>query len=101
MTNERSDAGAVKLALGGRTTKTGGTLSIRGLESGFVTFEPSRRQRLDHFGNGGEGWDEEGWEDRYAGPLRTEVKALLVSTGIVGWRVTIGEKGHVDLTPSD
>jgi hypothetical protein len=85
----------VKSALSGRKTKTGGRLNKTESDPDSFTFEPEYRQRLDHFGNDGEGWDEEGWAEDYAGPLVKEVEALLKAAGIKGWVVDVGEKGHV------
>lgn len=62
--------------------------------------EPAWRQRLDHFGNEGEGWDEDGWEEDYAGPLRQEVQEKLdreFGSGVL--EVEVGEKGHVEVSP--
>jgi hypothetical protein len=83
--------------LNGRNTKAGGRLKVGAVEEEFVEFEPYKRQRLDHYGNDGEGWDEEGWETDYAGPLRAEVRAILKTGGATQWDVEIGEKGHVEV----
>ena len=64
----------------------------------FVSAEPRNRQRLDHYGNDGDGWDEEAWEEEYAGPLRSKVQKVMndeLGKGAVS--VSIGEKGHVDI----
>lgn len=63
--------------------------------------EPQRRQRLDHFGNDGDGWDEDGWDDKYAGPLQREVQRAIdqkFGKGVLG--VAVGEKGHIDVQPT-
>lgn len=41
----------------------GGVHSVEKLSDTEWLIEPDRRQRLDHYGNGGEGWDQEGWLD--------------------------------------
>ena len=70
--------------------------------------EPDHRQRLDHYvgsyynpgeDDDPEGWDSEGWEDEYAGPLRKEVQDKLdarFGKGVLS--VDIGEKGHIDVS---
>jgi hypothetical protein len=94
---------SVKRALDGKKTKVGGRLSVERVErdTRYLSFDPASRQRLDHFGNGGDGWDSDAWEDEYASPLRKEVEALLTSGGVLvgagGVHVEIGEKGHVDV----
>ena len=63
-----------------------------------VSAEPRNRQRLDHYGNGGEGWDGDRWEENYAGPLRVKVqKAMDDEFGKGAVSVEIGEKGHVEV----
>lgn len=91
--------GEVISALKGASTKTGGRLTNPDTYETSVCFDCSRRSRLDHYGNDGMGWDEEGWETNYAGPLAHEVETLLKDAGIKldTVYVTIGEKGHVDI----
>lgn len=62
-----------------------------------VEAEPLHRSRLDHHGNGGEGWDEDLWNEEYADPMRTAVAKALVDAGIAAdsFEVEICEKGHV------
>lgn len=101
-------ASDVKSALANRKTKTGGRLELdkEGSDENFISFEPQYRQRLDHYGTSydsddeeQEGWDEEGWEQDYAGPLRDEVEAMLKDAGfdLNQWVVDVGEKGHVEV----
>lgn len=60
--------------------------------------EPRDRQRLDHYGNDGEGWDEDGWSEEYAAPTRAAAQKWLDSEyGAGTFSVSIGEKGHVDI----
>ncbi len=73
-----------------RGTKTGGRFRDIKIYT-YILAEPARRRRLDHFGNEGQGWDSEGWEEAYAAPLRKEVEALLGKD----FSVDIGDKGHV------
>jgi hypothetical protein len=89
---------AVAAFLKGKSTKIGGRFRSVDIDHGVVFAEPHHRSRLDHYGNGGDGWDEEGWEDNYAGPLRKEVEAML-NREFPGndFSVEIGEKGHVDI----
>lgn len=94
----------VKDILSGRKTKTGGRLKLQDEEERFLSFEPANRERLDHYGtsyddedNEQEGWDEDGWLQDYAEPLRREVVKMLADAGITNWGVGIGEKGHVEL----
>lgn len=93
----RSTAEDVRAALKGRRTKTAGVLKLADFGQNMVSFEPENRTRLDHYGNEGEGWDSEGWEQDYVGPLSAEVEAMLKQANVGGWSVDIGEKGHVDL----
>jgi len=95
--------------LNGAVTKVGGRLKAEGppeKSSGgwYISFEPAYRQRLDHYGTsyddedeGQEGWDDDGWEEDYAGPLRSEVERKLKSAEIPGVDVDVGEKGHLEL----
>jgi len=61
------------------------------------SLEPAYRQRLDHYGNEGEGWDQEGWDEDYSEPLRKEAQAWLDKQfGRGFFEVTdVGEKGHL------
>lgn len=64
-----------------------------------VEGDPVNRQRLDHYGNGGEGWDDEGWYHDYVSPLvDTTMKELDRWLG-KGHRVSVDvdEKGFVNL----
>jgi hypothetical protein len=62
--------------------------------------EPQGRQRLDHFGNEGEGWDTEGWNYEYAVPLLKAVqRAVDKEFGAGVFMVEVGEKGHVIFHP--
>lgn len=64
----------------------------------FVSAEPRNRERLDHYGNDGNGWDEDAWEEDYAGPLRSKVqKAMDDEFGKDAVSVDIGDKGFVDI----
>ena len=66
-----------------------------------VEVTPLNRQRLDHYGNGGDGWEDEAWEINYAAPLREQVVDVLVAAGFDSntfW-VEIGEKGHITIWP--
>jgi hypothetical protein len=83
--------------LSGVYTKTAGTLRFMNRDDeGGVTYDPQYRRRLDHYGNDGDGWDEEGWEEDYAGPLRREVRGLLAKQNAnATYEVSIGDKGHV------
>jgi hypothetical protein len=75
-------------------------------ESWLVT--PWGRQRLDHYVGSNyhpgpdddpEGWDSEGWEEDYAGPLEREVQAKLDARFGKGlFSVSIGEKGHIEVS---
>jgi len=89
---------AVAAFLKSKSTKAGGRFRSVELDHGSVGAEPQNRQRLDHYGNDGDGWDEEGWEDAYASPLRKEVKMLL-DREFPGndFIVDVGEKGHVEV----
>jgi hypothetical protein len=69
------------------------------------SLEPRSRERLDHYvgrwyqpgpDDDPEGWDSEGWEEEYAGPMRRRIQAALdhaFGPGVLS--VDIGEKGHV------
>lgn len=85
------------------TTKTAGRLRPEGspIKTNYgveISFEPQFRERLDHYGNDGDGWDDEGWEQDYAGPLRHEIESALKKSGVENAIVDIGEKGHVHVT---
>lgn len=95
---------AIRDALSGKNTKTGGVLRFERLhpKEREVSFEPQRRKRLDHYGTSysddgeeQEGWNDEAWRSEYVWPLIREVEALLVKAGIVGTRPDVGEKGHL------
>jgi hypothetical protein len=74
------------------------------------SIEPANRQRLDHYvgqnyhpgeDDDPEGWDSEGWEDDYAGPIRKAAQAWLDQEfGKGNFDVDVGEKGHVDVQPT-
>lgn len=67
----------VAAALRTITTKTGGRMRDVTYEDEMVGAEPDNRQRLDHYGNDGEGWDDEGWDRDYAHPLQKEIAEQL------------------------
>lgn len=97
-------ASATDLAvlLEGSQTGTGGRFRHTEVDGATVYAEPACRARLDHYGNDGEGWDSEGWRERYAGPLEREV-AQVVEAGLGlkldrDFAVEVGEKGHVCVT---
>lgn len=63
--------------------------------------EPRQRQRLDHYGNEGEGWDQEGWDEDYANPVRDAAQKWLdAEFGHGHFDADVGEKGHVYVTPT-
>lgn len=74
---------------------------------GFWTVEPSNRQRLDHYvgqhynpgpDDDEEGWDSDGWEEEYAGPMReTAEKWIEKNYGKGLFFVDVGEKGHLEI----
>lgn len=81
-----------------------------GFQSPHWSAEPANRQRLDHYVGSNywpgedddpEGWDSEGWEEEYAGPLRQEVQDKLDARFGKGlFSVDIGEKGHIGVDPT-
>lgn len=81
---------------------------IRALWKESWTVTPWGRQRLDHYVGSNyhpgpdddpEGWDSEGWEEDYAGPLEREVQAKLDARFGKGlFSVGIGEKGHIEVS---
>jgi hypothetical protein len=91
----------IKLGPGGRA------LDIEDYGKGEWLVEPQWRQRLDHYVGSGydpgpdddpEGWDEEGWEADYAGPVRAKAQEWLERTFGRGlFDVDVGEKGHVSV----
>ena len=100
--------GDVTRYLKSMSTKKGGrTLSVDFYPPGSWSVEPSNRQRLDHYvgrfyhpgpDEDPEGWDSDGWEEDYAGPLRDEVlRKLEGQFGKGVFYVDIGEKGHIDV----
>lgn len=65
------------------------------------TLDMVGRERLDHYGNDGDGWDSDAWEQDYAGPLREEAQAWLDKTFDKGLLTTdVGEKGHLEVEPN-
>ncbi len=82
----------------GKAERFGNTTTKAGLYD-FVTYDPQGRQRLDHYGSSDgdpEGWDDEGWEQDYAGPLRKWAQARLDDAiGKGAYRAEIGEKGDL------
>jgi hypothetical protein len=81
-------------------TPTGGRISRVEYDDKYKswTANPYDRQRLDHYGNDGEGWDEEAWWDEYAGPLTDETTRLLEQEfGKDMFEVDVGEKGHLHI----
>jgi hypothetical protein len=92
----------VKNCLECRSTKTGGKLCkpyIHNDEN--ISFDPQYRQRLDHYGNSGEGWDEEGWYANYKEPLIEEVSRVLEENKLLSLvTVDVGEKGHLEIYPN-
>lgn len=79
-------------------TKRGGVLTRESVEDDEVCYEPAYRERLDHYGNDGDGWDEDGWRAEYVEPLRKEVAEAFEKIGFKGLTVNVGEKGHVYIT---
>ena len=80
-------------------TRTGGRTDSIDVDNYGWSLEPRDRQRLDHYGNDGDGWDEDLWEDEYAGPLRSEVIDKLEDWfGKNLFDVEIGEKGHIEVS---
>ena len=59
-----------------------------------VELEPYDRQRLDHYGNDGDGWDDDGWWDDYAGPWTSEIEALLKECEHEAY-ANVGDKGYI------
>lgn len=107
---ESSDAGVTR-ALEGLTWRGvggGRFLSVESVGKGEWSAEPRERARLDHYtgqdyqpdeDDDPEGWDQDGWQEEYAGPLESAVqKALDEEFGPGVLRVVdVGEKGHVDI----
>jgi hypothetical protein len=105
---ERNSLSGVKSRL--RSIKLGPAGRARSVEQVSPTeweIEPSNRQRLDHYVGSGyspgedddpEGWDSEGWEDEYAGPIRSAASSWLDAEFGAGlFDVDVGEKGHVEI----
>lgn len=61
-----------------------------------VELEPYHRERLDLFGNDGDGWDEEGWDAEYADPWYDRVEAAL-KTCEVSASISVDDKGFINL----
>jgi hypothetical protein len=102
MSDKVTSAQAVAKLISGKKTKTAGILGKGFIENDtFVSFEPAGRQRLDHYGNDGDGWDEDAWFEDYAAPLTKEISAVLQHAGISGWYVEVGDKGFVEVFCND
>jgi len=91
----------VKECLEFRSTPTGGKLYRPYIfEDKNISFDPQHRQRLDHYGNDGDGWDNERWDNEYRNPLIAEVGTLLEQNGLLSLvSVDVGEKGHLEIYP--
>ena len=77
----------------------GSVMSIDDDHKGTWFIEPRNRQRLDHYGNDGEGWDDDGWDEEYAGPVYKAAKTWLDNEYGPGlFEVEVGEKGHVEVS---
>lgn len=62
----------------------------------WVTVEPHNRYRLDHYGNNGDGWDDEAWTYEYSEPMEEAAqKQLDRKFGKGLFNVSVGEKGYV------
>jgi len=86
-------------AAGGRGKLTNTYPPQESITAWYFIIDPVGRQRLDHYGNDGEGWDSEAWEEEYAGPLYTAVKTALdkMFGNNAGFSLDISEKGHIDI----
>ena len=87
---------SIRLGPGGRTR------SVEQDSPTEWTVEPSNRQRLDHYGNDGEGWDDDAWREDYANPMEAAAQKWLdeeFGAGLL--ECSTGEKGHIEvyLTP--
>ena len=74
----------------------GSVHSVEELSPTEWSVEPRNRLRLDHYGNRGEGWDDEGWQRDYAGPMSAAAEKWLdteFGKGLFGGDVD--EKGYV------
>lgn len=75
------------------------TVNVRG---DVWDVDPIYRERLDHYGNDGDGWDDEGWQAEYSEPVYVDTVSKLEQRFDKGYFfVDVGEKGHisVSLTP--
>lgn len=73
-----------------RTEIGGSFVDVEVIGGDTLEAVPAFRQRLDHYGNDGEGWDD-AWYDDYAIPLRRQVEAVLGD----GFQAEVGDKGRV------
>lgn len=77
----------------------GGFRKIDSSADGNHDCEPHNRQRLDHFGNGGDGWDSEGWSSEYERPLVEALeKHLAKAMPNRKFSIDVDEKGFVGVT---
>jgi hypothetical protein len=103
--HEGKEPASVAPFLRGLTTKTGGRVEeVRwDAEWGNWRIAYEWRKRLDHFwekGQDGGDWDEDGWRADYVNPITKEVQgAIDAKFGRGKFEVSVGEKGHVDVTP--
>lgn len=70
-------------------------------EGATVTFDvdPVERTRLDHYGNDGDGWDDEGWEEDYTSPVLEAIEPSLKERfGKFYIDAEVDEKGGVEIT---
>lgn len=78
----------------------GGRVQSVSFEGDGWFIEPRDRQRLDHYGNEGEGWDDEGWTHDYAEPVRQAAQKWLDAEFPKLFDADVGEKGHVFVAPT-
>lgn len=70
-------------------------------EGATVTFDvdPVERTRLDHYGDDGDGWDDEGWEEDYTSPVLEAIEPSLKERfGKFYIDAEVDEKGGVEIT---
>jgi hypothetical protein len=90
-----SDSEEVAKALIGKQTKTGGQLMLTdhgNVRDESVILSPKNRWTSKEA-------EERGldWYGKYASPVKREVEELLRKAKISGWKVDIGDKGHVEV----
>jgi len=77
------------------------TDEIDGKGNIYVEIDPDNRERLDHYGNDGDGWDEDAWNEDFADPLYYKAARSLAEIGLSAQAndvdIYVDEKGYLNV----